>query len=183
MRSKQPRAVGLGREVEGVVHLPRRMAFREIQLGEVVVVGLDIGTFRHREAHVGEDRGEFVDHLADRMHAAGLGRRLAHRQGDVDRFGVEAGIERAAASASLAAASAAVTRSFRPLIAGPCTLRSSGVMAPSVLSSAETEPLLPSAETRNGFQPRFVLGRSDCGEQLVFQLRDVGHAIHQRPAF
>ena len=54
----------------------------------------------------------------------------------------------AAASASLAAAIAAVTRSFRPLIAGPCTLRSSGVIAPSVLSSADTEPLLPSAATR-----------------------------------
>ena len=51
-------------------------------------------------------------------------------------------------SASRRAASAAVTRSFSPLISGPCALRSSGVIAPSVFSSAETEPLLPSAETR-----------------------------------
>ena len=43
---------------------------------------------------------------------------------------------------------AAVTRSLRPLISGPLTLRSSGVMPPSVLSSADTEPLLPSADTR-----------------------------------
>ncbi len=91
---QQARAVGLLREIEGVVHVPGRMAFREVQLGEVVVVGLDVGTFRHREAHVGEDGGELVDHLGDRMHAAGLGRRLAHRQGDVDGLGVEAGIER-----------------------------------------------------------------------------------------
>src|SRR6476660_3057488 len=49
---------------------------------------------------------------------------------------------------SAAAANASVTRSFKPLIAGPCALRSSGVIVPSVLSSAETEPLLPSAEMR-----------------------------------
>ena len=61
---QQPRAVRLRIEEERVVHLPRRMAFREIQLGEVVVVGLDIGTFGDGKAHVGEDRGEFVDHLA-----------------------------------------------------------------------------------------------------------------------
>jgi hypothetical protein len=36
------------------------------------------------KAHVGEDRGDLVDHLADRMDAAALGGRLAHRQGDVD---------------------------------------------------------------------------------------------------
>src|SRR6516164_701757 len=54
----------------------------------------------------------------------------------------------AASSAFLRAAMAALTRSLRPLIAGPCTLRSSGVILPSVLSSADTEPLLPSAATR-----------------------------------
>ena len=49
------------------------------------------------KAHVGEDGGEFVDHLADRMHAAGLGRRLAHRQRDVDGLGGEPRIERGGA--------------------------------------------------------------------------------------
>src|SRR2546423_696692 len=51
-------------------------------------------------------------------------------------------------NASRRAAIAAVTRSFKPLISGPCSLRCSGVMPPSVLSSADTEPLLPSAPTR-----------------------------------
>src|SRR5581483_743904 len=51
-------------------------------------------------------------------------------------------------SASRRAAMAVVMRSLSPLIAGPCALRSSGVMPPSVLSSADTEPLLPSAATR-----------------------------------
>src|SRR5205823_13305931 len=66
-------------EEERVVHLARGMAFREVQLGEVVVVGLDVGTFRDREAHIGEDRGQLVHHLAERMDAAGLGRRILQR--------------------------------------------------------------------------------------------------------
>jgi hypothetical protein len=46
------------------------MALGEIQLGEVVVVGFDVRPFGDGETHVGEDRGELVDHLADRMDAA-----------------------------------------------------------------------------------------------------------------
>src|SRR6516162_2203478 len=51
-------------------------------------------------------------------------------------------------SASRRAAIAAVTASFRPLISGPLTLRASGDILPSVASSAEMEPFLPSADTR-----------------------------------
>ena len=124
------RAVRLRREVERVVHLAGRMALGEVQRGEVVVVGLDVRPFGDREAHVGEDRGELVDHLADRMDAADLGRRLAHRQRDVDASRWRAA-RRAPrpCSASRRASSAALTRSLSPLIAGPCSLRSSGVMA------------------------------------------------------
>src|SRR5579872_6002837 len=46
------------------------------------------------------------------------------------------------------AASAALTRSLRPLISGPCVLRSSGASVPSVLSNAVIAPFLPSAATR-----------------------------------
>ena len=76
------------------MHVARRMVFREIQLGEIVVVGLDVRPFGDGKAHVGEDRGHLVGHLGDRMDAADLSRRLAHRQGDVDALGVEAGFER-----------------------------------------------------------------------------------------
>ena len=93
---QQPRAVRLRIEEERVVHVARRMILGEIELGEVVVVGLDVGTFGDGKAHVGEDRGELVDHLADRMDAADLGRRLAHRQRHVDAFGVEPRLERRA---------------------------------------------------------------------------------------
>src|SRR5215475_1204254 len=64
---KQPRAVGLLTEKKGVVHLPCRMAIGEIEFGEVIVVGLDVGPLGDGEPHVGEDRGDLVHHLADRM--------------------------------------------------------------------------------------------------------------------
>jgi hypothetical protein len=88
------RAVFFRIEEERVVHFPRRMAFGEIQLGEVVVVGLDIGAFGDRKSHVGEDRRQFIHHLAERMNAALLGGRLAHRQRDVDGLGGEPRVER-----------------------------------------------------------------------------------------
>ena len=86
---QQTRAVRLRIEEERVVHVARRMVLRKIELGEVVVVGLDVGTFGDGKAHVGEDRGQFVGHLGDRMHAADFERRLAHRQRHVDALGVE----------------------------------------------------------------------------------------------
>ncbi len=46
------------------------------------------------------------------------------------------------------AVSACVTLSLARLIAAPCVLRSSGDILPSVDSSAEIEPFLPSAATR-----------------------------------
>ena len=99
---QQPRAVRLRIEEERVVHVPRRMAFGKVELGEIVIVGLDVGTFRHRKAHVGEDRGQLVDHLADRMNAPGLRRRLAHRQRHVDGLGGKPRIERRALERVLA---------------------------------------------------------------------------------
>ena len=91
---QEARAVRLRIEEERVVHLARRMRFRDIELGEVVIVGLDIGPFGDSKAHIGENRGQFVDHLGDRMDAADLERRLAHRQRDVDALGVEARLQR-----------------------------------------------------------------------------------------
>ena len=41
---------------------------------------------------IAEDRGDFVDDLADRVDAAALGRRRPDRQGDIDRLGLEAGV-------------------------------------------------------------------------------------------
>ena len=174
VRSTLRSPVRPGREEERVVHLARRMALGEIQRGEIVIVGLDVRTFGDREAHVGEDRGDLVDHLADRMDAAALGRRRADRQRHVDVFGGEPRRRsRPRAARPCGRASASVTRSSAPLIAGPVVWRSSGAMAPSVFSSSETEPFLPSAATRTALDRRLVAGRGDVGHDSGFQRSDV----------
>ena len=76
------------------MHVPRRMAFGNVELGEIEIVGLDVGTFRHRKAHVGEDRGQFINDLAYGMDAPGLRRRLARGQGHVHRLGSKPRVER-----------------------------------------------------------------------------------------
>ena len=68
------------------MHLARRVAGREVEGGEIVVVGLDVRPLGDAEAEIGEDGGDLVDDLADRMDAAGLQRCATHRQGDVDRL-------------------------------------------------------------------------------------------------
>ena len=68
-------AVGVRLQEEGVVHLPRRVAGREIERREVVEVVLDVRAFRHREAHLGEHRDHLVHHLQRRMHRALAARR------------------------------------------------------------------------------------------------------------
>jgi hypothetical protein len=124
------------------------MAIGKVQRGEIVVVGLDIRTFGDGEAHVGEDRGDLVDDLGDRVDAAALGRRRAHWQADIDGFARQPFGDGGVPSSVLRAAMASATRALRPLIAGPACWRSSGVILPRPLSSSDTEPFLPSAATR-----------------------------------
>jgi hypothetical protein len=88
------RAVFFRIEEEGVVHLAGRMALGEIQFCKIVVVGLDIRTFGDGESHVGEDRGQFIHHLAERMDPALLGGGFAQWQRDVDGLRGQPGVER-----------------------------------------------------------------------------------------
>src|SRR5262249_27420188 len=81
----------------------------------------------------------------------------------------------AAASLSFAAAMATVIRSFNPLIAGPWTFRSPGVIVPSVFRSAEPEPLLPSAATRTASSvassfAEATLARISCSSVPIFDM-------------
>ena len=69
---------GASGEIERVVVLPRRMLGRNVERGEIVEVGLDVGTLGDREAHIGEDLGDLVGDLAHRMDAA-LGERTLAR--------------------------------------------------------------------------------------------------------
>ena len=70
-------------EIEGVVHRPRRVALGDVEGGEVVPVVLDLRTGGDRKAQIGEDLGQLVHHLADRMDAALRGRfgRKRHVEG------------------------------------------------------------------------------------------------------
>ncbi len=75
------------------MHLPRRVAFGEVERGEVVVVGLDVRPFGDGKPHIGEDGGDLVHHLADRVNASDRKRVGPGRQCDVDGFGGQPGVE------------------------------------------------------------------------------------------
>ena len=55
------------RQVEGILHISRRVILRRVQRREVVVVGLDLGALIDLEAHGSEDVDQLVLHLGDRM--------------------------------------------------------------------------------------------------------------------
>lgn len=78
----------LADQIERVVALAGGMLGRDVEAREVVVVALDVRAFGHREAHLAEQRDEFINSLADRMDAA-LGD-VAHGQRHVDRLEGEA---------------------------------------------------------------------------------------------
>ena len=105
--SREPSGFGLKKNVSCISRAG--WSAREIELGEIVVVGLDVGAFGDGKTHIGENRGQFVDHLADRVDAADLGRRFAHRQRDVDALGAEPRVERRALERLAARTSAALT--------------------------------------------------------------------------
>ena len=90
-------------EIEGVVLLARGMLGRDVELGEVVVVGLDVRPFGDGEAHVAEDLDHLVEHLADGVNAPVLQGPEPHGQRDVGLLAGEAGGERAALQLGLAA--------------------------------------------------------------------------------
>ena len=69
-------------EIERIVHGPRRMAFRNIQRGEVVILILDLGPRAHAEARVPEDR--FDAGHGERYGVSSANRIAATRQRHVD---------------------------------------------------------------------------------------------------
>ena len=159
---QQPRAVGLRIEVEGVVHVAGRMTFREVELGEIIVVGLDIGPFGDREPHVGEDRGELVHDLADGMDAADLRRRLAHRQRDVHGFGVEPLLQRQPSIFE------AVDE--RPLLLARLRRHRAQRFQQRGHRAVAAERRHP-----HGFERGFVLGGRRGGEEFGLERAKVGH--------
>ena len=174
---QQPRAVRFFREEERVVHVPRRMARREIEQGEIVLVGLDVGSFRDRESHVGEDRREFVVHLRQRMHAAHFGGRLAHRQGDVDRLGIEPRIERLRLEQFLAGNDRGAHLVFQPVDERPMLLALLGAHRAEPLQQLGDRPLLAERGDPHAFERGFIRRGGDGGEDPRFELAEFGLEI------
>ncbi len=148
-------AVGLRRDIERVVHLPRRMIGRDVELGEIVIVEFDVRAFGDGKAQIGEDRGDFVQHLADGMDgAARLGTR---RQRHIDAFPGELGAQRLIGQRRFARGDGLahpVAQAVEQRALNLALLRRS--CAPSVFSNSLTQPFLPSARHAHSFKRRFI---------------------------
>src|ERR1700722_7833632 len=88
-----PLARFIGRKKERVVHLARRMSRREVELSEIVVVALDVRPFGDGKAHLGENGGDLVHHLADWMDPSGFDAGQADGQRDVGSLAFELGLK------------------------------------------------------------------------------------------
>ena len=159
------------------------MAFGEIQLGEVVIVGLDVRTFRHREAHVGEDGDEFGPDLRERMDAALLGGCLAGRQRDVDGLGGEAGIER-----GIFQNVAARAQRFGHLVLGEIDLRAFGLaLVRRHLAERRKQrgdrAFLAKCADAHGFERSFIGSRGNLDKNFGFKLGEIRHAKPHRNGF
>ena len=157
------------------MHLARGVPLGKIQLGEVVVVGLDVRTFGHREAHVGEDGGEFVPGLAQRMDAAGVGRRVAQRQGDVDGLRGEARVERRVLQDV-----AARGQRLRHRVLGEIDLRALRLAFVRRHLAERREQrrdraLLAERRNAHGFERGLVGSGCDVSEDLGLQSFEIGH--------
>jgi len=70
----------------------------KVEHREIIIVALDVGPFGDRKAHIGENRDEFVEDLADRMDAPAVDPRLTRRQGHINGFGDQLGLSSPALS-------------------------------------------------------------------------------------
>ena len=84
-------AAAAGGQIEGVMVGARRVMRGDVQRAEVEPVAFDIGAIDHAAAHGAEDRGDFLHGAGDGVDQAGLAR--ARRQGWIDAFGQQAGVE------------------------------------------------------------------------------------------
>ena len=157
------------------MHLARRMAGRKVEFGEVVVVALDVRPFGDREAHVGENRGQFVIHLADRVDAAGLDAIAAHRQAEVERFALQPRIERLRLQFH---ATAGERRGRFVLQRVDRRASATALVGRHFAKRGEQRrdrSLLAERGDARRLERRFVVRRGDGGEGLLTQGREIGH--------
>ena len=182
MGAQQLGLVAIGRlQEKRVVHLARRMADGEVERGEVVMVGLDVRPFGDREAHVAEDGGDLVDDLADRMDAATLGRRLAHRQRDIDRLGDEAGSDGGVLQLGLAGRQRLGDAVLQPVDRRALDLALLGGHCAQRLQQVRDGALLAESGDAYGLDGLLVGGSCDIGKQRAlqdFEISSVG--VHDK---
>ena len=85
----QPGAIFTVTKIKGVMLLAGGMLGRNVELGEIIVVGFDVGAFGNGKEVVlstqgsGEYFGDLIHDLGDRMDAPLVEGARPHRQGDV----------------------------------------------------------------------------------------------------
>ena len=170
-------AVGAGLQEEGVVHLPRRMAGREVEGREVVEVVLDVRPFGHARS---PSRRRW---RSSRPSPAWSGGRAPLRRGGAgsersSRPAASSASSAAASSSALRAAIAAATRSRRPLIGGPSTRRSSGLIWPRRLEQAGDDARsCPAPRRASASSASRSAAAAICAREVAFEFGVVGHWV------
>ena len=157
------------------MHVARGMVFREIELGEVIVFGLDIRPLGNAKAHIGKDRGQFIDHLGDRMDAPGLERRLAHRQRDVDAFGIEPRLERQGLERFATRHERRIDAIFQPVDQRTFGLALLRRQRAKSFQQGRNGAVLAQRRHAHRFERCFVAGGGDFGEDVLLKRRGIGH--------
>ena len=168
-------AIRVGGEKERVVHLARRVAGREVELGEIIVVGLDVRPFGDRKAHVGENGDDLVHDLADRMDAPGLDSGQANRQRHVDRLALELRLE-----GGVFQHRALRSKRLRDLVLQRVDGRAMrlALVGRELAERGEqrrNRSLFAERGDAHGFERAFVVRRVDRGERLPFEGGEIGH--------
>ena len=161
------------------MHVAGGMALGEIELGEVVVVGLDVGSFGDGKTHVGENRGQLVHHLADGMDASDLRRRLGHRQCHVQRLGVEALIERQLFQRVSACGNRSGDAIFETVDTRPLLLARFGGHRAERLQERGYRAVAAQRRNPHGFERRFIRRVCDGGQEFGLERAQVVHGCPQ----
>ena len=169
-------------EIERVVLLPRGVLGRDVELGEVEIVGLDVRTFGDGEAHVAEDLDALVEHLADGMDAPVL--QGPRRTGSVmSAFSLASRRrKRLRSSSALRPSSASLTRVLEPvdgLAEGLALLRRQRAERRHQLGDAA---LLAERGDAHLLDARQIGGAGDLAQELALERVEVGASCAVMPA-
>ena len=165
--------------VEGVVLLPGGVLGRDVELGEVEVVGLDVWPLGDGKAHVAEDLGDLVEHLADRMDAPVLQRAEPHGQRDVGLLGGEPRRERAALQLGLARLQRLADAGLEAVDGLPEGLALIGRQRAELRHQLGDAPLLAERGNAHALDGGQVARRADLGDQRALEGGDVGVLCHR----